>query len=188
MSETHGRGPSDADHHKPLRDDVRLLGELLGATLREREGNDFFLTVEQVRAKAKAARANRKAAVSELESLFSSVSVDTAMRLARAFSHFLSLANVAEQHHRIRRRRVYLRDPQAAPQRGSAEATCADLIAAGISAERVHQAVASLRIELVVTAHPTEVARRTMIHKYNRIAALLAERDRPDVTLPGRSC
>ena len=108
--------------------------------------------------------------------------VDAAIPLARAFTHFLNLANVAEQHHRIRRRRAYLRDPGSPPQRGSCDETFARLVARGVSPTAVHEAVCALQIELVLTAHPTEVSRRTLIHKYNRIAELLADRRplRPD--------
>ena len=89
--------------------------------------------------------------------------VDDALPMARAFTHFLNLANIAEQHHRIRRRRAYQRDPQAPPQRGSCEEAFARLIAGGITPDRLHEAVCALRIELVLTAHPTEVARRTLV-------------------------
>jgi phosphoenolpyruvate carboxylase len=112
--------------------------------------------------------------------------VDSAIPLARAFTHFLNLGNVAEQHHRIRRRRAYLRDAAAPPQRGSCDEAFARLIAGGITADRLYEAVCALRVELVLTSHPTEVVRRTMIHKYNRIASVLALRDRPDLTVPER--
>src|SRR5688572_24832623 len=104
------------DPHKPLRQDVRLLGELLGDTLRARLGQPFFETVEHVRTLAKAVR-NAETNFHELASLLSALPVEAAIPLARAFTHFLNLANVAEQHHRIRRRRTYLRDAAAAPQR-----------------------------------------------------------------------
>ena len=113
--------------------------------------------------------------------------VDAAIPLARAFTHFLNLANVAEQHHRIRRRRAYLRDPGSRPQRGSPEETFARLVARGVSPDALHDAICALQIELVLTAHPTEVSRRTLIHKHNRVAALLAEGDRTDLTVPERS-
>ena len=173
------------DPHKPLRQDVRLLGELLGLTLRERRGQAFFDTVEQVRSLAKATHTGDRP-LADLTSVLGSLPVGATLPLARAFSHFLNLANVAEQHHRIRRRRAYQRDPDSAPQRGSCEETFARLMAAGITGVQLHDAVSRLRIELVLTSHPTEVSRRTMIHKYNRIAALLAMNDRPDLTFPER--
>ena len=178
--------PTDAvDPHKPLRQDVRLLGELLGDTLRARLGGPFFETVEHVRRLAKATR-NAESDVQTLAAVLGALPVDAAIPLARAFTHFLNLANVAEQHHRIRRRRAYLRDAATPPQRGSCAETFVRLAAGGIPRERLAEAVRTLRIELVLTSHPTEVSRRTLIHKYNRIAALLARRDRADLTLPER--
>ena len=174
-----------ADPHKPLRQDVRLLGELLGDTLRERGGQQLFDTVEHVRTLAKATHAGDRP-LTDLAERLGSLPVDAAIPLARAFTHFLNLANVAEQHHRIRRRRAYQRDPASPPQRGSCEETFTRLIAGGVTRDELHDAVCRLRIELVLTPHPTEVSRRTMIHKYNRIASLLAANDRPDLTFPER--
>ena len=114
------------------------------------------------------------------------MSLDEALPIARAFAQFLHLANIAEQHHRVRRRRAYQRDPDAPPQRGSCEDSFARLLAAGVSPERLHEAVCALQIELVLTAHPTEVARRRIVQKHNRIARALAARDRPDLTLVER--
>jgi phosphoenolpyruvate carboxylase len=174
------------DPHKPLRDDVRLLGELLGDTLRAHGGEDLFETVERVRSLSKASHAGRESDFDELASLLATLPVEGATPLARAFAQFLNLANVAEQHHRIRRRRAYLADPGSRPQAGSSQETFERLVAAGISPGDLFDAVCRLRIELVLTAHPTEVSRRTLIHKYNRIAQLLAERDHVDLTVPER--
>jgi phosphoenolpyruvate carboxylase len=174
------------DPHKPLRDDVRLLGDLLGDTLRAHDGNTLFRTVERVRALSKEARAGRPDQFEELSSELARLPVDAALPVARAFAHFLNLANIAEQHHRIRRRRAYRRDPSAPPQRGSCDDGFPRLIAAGISPERLYEAVCALRIELVLTAHPTEISRRTLVEKHNRIAAALDEHDRPDLTIDER--
>jgi phosphoenolpyruvate carboxylase len=176
----------DDDPHKPLREDVRLLGELLGQTLRGLEGSDLFGTVERVRALAKSARAGADDDFEALAGELSRMPVDASLPVARAFSHFLHLANIAEQHHRIRRRRAYQRDPEASPQRGSCEEVFPLLLAAGVSADALHDAVSRLRIELVLTAHPTEIARRTLVQKYNRIAGALARQDRQDLTRPER--
>jgi phosphoenolpyruvate carboxylase len=172
-----------SDPHKPLRDDVRLLGELLGDTLKAEAGEDVLQTVERVRALAKSARAGSDEAFAALSDVLARMSLDEALPVARAFAHFLHLANIAEQHHRVRRRRAYQRDPAAHPQRGSCEDSFARLLAAGITADRLHEAVCALQIELVLTAHPTEVARRRIVQKHNRIARALATRDRPDLTL-----
>jgi len=173
-----------ADPHKPLRDDVRLLGELLGDTVRAQAGDRIFAAVERVRALAKSGRAGNDGDFRELADELSRMDVDDALSIARAFAHFLHLANIAEQHHRVRRRRAYLRDPDAAPQRGSCADGFARLLAAGVTPDQLHASVSGLRVELVLTAHPTEVARRRLVQKHNRIAAALAQRDRPDLTAP----
>ena len=173
-----------ADPHQPLRDNVRLLGELLGETLRAHEGDALYQAVERVRALAKGARGGGDAAFAELSAELDVMPVRTALTIARAFTHFLNLANVAEQHHRTRRRRAYLRDPGAAPQRGSCRETFVRLVAQGVPPDRLRESVCALRIELVLTAHPTEVARRTLVQKYNRIAGLLGALDRPDLAPP----
>jgi phosphoenolpyruvate carboxylase len=171
---------------KALRDDVRLLGEVLGETLRRQESHALYETVERVRALSKSARAGNQDDFGALTGILERMPIDEALPVARAFSHFLTLANIAEQYHRIRRRRVYERDPQALPQVGSCEETFGRLLKAGVSPEALHDAVACLRIELVFTAHPTEVTRRTLMQKHRRVAELLALRDRPDLTAPER--
>ncbi len=172
-----------ADPHKPLRDDVRLLGELLGDTVRRFAGEDVLATVERVRALSKSGRSGDDRAFNELADVLAGMPLDEALPVARAFAQFLHLANIAEQHHRMRRRRAYQRDPTARPQRGSCEDSFPRLLASGISAGRLHDAVCALQIELVLTAHPTEVARRRIVQKHNRIVRALAAHDRPDVTL-----
>jgi phosphoenolpyruvate carboxylase len=174
------------DPHKPLRDDVRLLGELLGETVKRFAGEDVFAVVERVRALAKSGRSGNERAFSELADVLAGMSLDEALPIARAFAQFLHLANIAEQHHRVRRRRAYQRDPDARPQRGSCEDSFTRLLAAGISPDHLYDAVCALQIELVLTAHPTEVARRRIVQKHNRIARALASRDRPDLTLVER--
>ena len=108
-----------SDPHERLRDDVRLLGGLLGDTLRLREGPALYEIVERVRALSKSGRAGSDRDLDAVAELLRGLPVESAVPIARAFSHFLTLANIAEQHHRVRRRRAYLRDPVAPPQRGS---------------------------------------------------------------------
>ena len=174
------------DPHAPLRDDIRYLGELLGDTLKQHGGPQLYETVERVRAVAKDASHGDDRAFRDLADELSGRPIDAALAVARAFAQFLGLANIAEQHHRIRRRREYLKNPAAAPQRGSCEDAFTRLIQAGVTPDRLHEAVCRLRIELVFTAHPTEIARRTVVQRYNRIAQALAANDRPDLTVPER--
>ncbi len=172
------------DPHKALRDDVRLLGELLGETLRRQEGQPLFERVERVRALAKRAR-HAPGDADGFETLAAelrAMPVVAALPIARSFAHFLNLANVAEQHHRVRRRRAYQRDPRAKPQPASLEETLPRLGSAGVPPDDLHRAVCALRIELVVTAHPTEIMRRSLQHKYRQIADGLAGLDHSDAT------
>jgi phosphoenolpyruvate carboxylase len=175
-----------SDPHRPLRDDVRFLGRVLGDIIRQQAGDDLFDRVERVRGLAKGSRAGATDDFDELARELSSLTVEQSRPLARAFSHFLNLANIAEQHHRVRRSREYRRDPAAPPQRASFDETFGSLIASGVTPEDLHQTVSSLRIELVLTAHPTEVMRRTLLHKFQSIAEALAQRDRGDLTIPER--
>ena len=173
-----------ASPDQPLRDDVHLLGDLLGQTLRAQDGSELFEMVERVRALAKSGRAGNAEDFDRLAELLAALPTSEALPVARAFAHFLSLANVAEQHHRVRRRRDYQRDPEARPQPGSFDEVLARLRAQGVGPEPLFDSVAALRIELVLTAHPTEVVRRTLLQKYTRIGELLARRDRGDLTIP----
>ncbi|HYO75771.1 MAG TPA: phosphoenolpyruvate carboxylase, partial [Thermoanaerobaculia bacterium] len=169
---------------QPLRDDVHLLGDLLGQTLCAQEGTELFEMVERVRALAKSGRAGNADDFHQLAELLASRPTAEALPVARAFAHFLSLANVAEQHHRVRRRREYQRDADSRPQPGSFDEVMTRLREQGISEEQLFDRIAALRIELVLTAHPTEVVRRTLLQKYTRIGELLARRDRGDLTIP----
>lgn len=169
------------DPHKPLRDDVRRLGTTLGAVLRGVEGNSFFDLVEEVRQLSKG-----KTSPEALTARLSGVEASDLTKVSRAFASFLNLANIAEQHHRIRRRRAYRRDPDAPPQRASCEEAFASLIDAGVSPEELHTAVCNLSIELVLTAHPTEVVRRVLRAKHHEVARLLTQRDREDLTADER--
>src|SRR5262245_26676444 len=171
------------DPHKALRDDVRLLGELLGDTLRRYEGIPHYERVERVRALAKRTRSSTSA--DDFEALaeeLRAMPVAAALPIARSFAHFLNLANVAEQHHRVRRRRASQRDPRARPQPASLEEQPPRLRSAGVAHDDLHRAVCSLRSELVVTSHPTEIMRRTLQHKYRQIADGLAGLDHADAT------
>jgi phosphoenolpyruvate carboxylase len=170
------------DAHEGLRDDVRALGEMLGDTLRARGGPDLLDLVERVRALSKQGRAGQTREFEKLADLLRGLPVSSAVSVARAFSHFLTLANIAEQHHRIRRRREYQR-LDAQPQPGSIDEVLPRLLKSGIAPDLLHSTITGLKIELVLTAHPTAITRRTLIHKHLRIAEVLAARDRADLTM-----
>ncbi|MFG0318496.1 MAG: phosphoenolpyruvate carboxylase, partial [Planctomycetota bacterium JB042] len=141
------------DPHAPLRADVRRLGSLLGEVIAHVDGPPLLEFVERVRAAAKRRRGG-DAEFDELDRLLATLPLDDAVPVARAFSMFLKLANIAEQHHRVRRRRQYASRPDAPPQRASLDATFAGLLADGVSDEELLAAVERLDVELVFTAHP----------------------------------
>lgn len=163
-----------------LRDDVRTLGEILGQTIREEEGDDFFALVEEVRALSKEARRGDTGKAEALRAKLAALETERVVPLARAFGHFLALATIAEQHDRGRQRRQrLLREPER-PTLGSFEDTFARLRAQGVGRETIVAALRSLEVELVLTAHPTQATRRSILAKQRRIAAALAARDRPE--------
>lgn len=172
------------DPHAPLRDDVRILGRLLGEVLVEQEGNELFEIVEAVRSLSKKAHGDDQGEFEELRALLQDLPEKEALQVARSFAKFLTLANIAEQHHRVRRRREYQRDLESPAQRGSFREAFRSLLSDGVSPDDLYQRVSQMEVELVFTAHPTEVVRRTLQHKYNRIQGLLLTRDRLDL-IPG---
>lgn len=169
-----------SDPHAALRNDVRLLGNLLGETLREQAGQSIFDKVEHIRSLAKQARG--KDDWQPLLASMSELTDDELIPIARAFSAFLNYANIAEQHHRVRRRRDYQRKPDTPAQIGSIDELLPRLLAQGIAPKSIAECIAEMRVELVLTAHPTEVTRRTLRHKYTDIANILADLDHPDLT------
>ncbi|MNZ37724.1 Phosphoenolpyruvate carboxylase [compost metagenome] len=160
-----------------LRDDVHLLGELLGNTIREQYGDGFLDKIEQIR---KGAKADRRGAMdAQLSASLNQLSEDDLLPVARAFNQFLNLANIAEQYQLIHRRE----ESQPAPFEARVlPELLARLRAEGHGAEALARQLGRLDIELVLTAHPTEVARRTLIQKYDAIAAQLAAQDHRDLT------
>tara|TARA_B100000676_G_scaffold311247_1_gene380410 strand:+ start:200 stop:2866 length:2667 start_codon:yes stop_codon:yes gene_type:complete len=166
----------------PLRDDVRLLGDLLGQCLRQQAGDELYQTIETIRKASVATRGEQGAALSSLRDLLSPLDDDTLLEVARAFSQFLNLSNIAEQHHRERLHRQHQRYPgdPGGDQgiRDVLQRLQEEQIASGV----IEGTLRDLSVELVLTAHPTEVTRRTLIRKYDQMADLLGELDRPDLT------
>jgi len=161
-----------------LREDVHLLGELLGQTIRAQYGQGFLDKIELIRTGAKAARRGSAEGAKQLTATLDGLGEDELLPVARAFNQFLNLANIAEQYHRIRRRTP--KEPEPFENRVLAE-LLGRLKKSGLGAEGLARQVAELEIELVLTAHPTEVARRTLIQKYDAIAAQLAAGDHADL-------
>ncbi|WP_030139521.1 phosphoenolpyruvate carboxylase [Pseudomonas fluorescens] len=165
-----------------LREDVHLLGELLGNTIRDQYGDTFLDKIEQIR---KGAKADRRGSMdAELSASLNQLSEDELLPVARAFNQFLNLANIAEQYQLIHRRE----ESKPAPFEARVLPELLErLRAEGHSAESLARQLGRLDIELVLTAHPTEVARRTLIQKYDAIAAQLAAQDHRDLTSAERA-
>lgn len=157
---------------------------MLGRILREEHGQALFEAVEGVRADAKAGRGGEQAARQRLHQRLDGLPLEQAVPLARAFAQFLSLANIAEQHHRERRRRDYELAPDSTPQPGSLEETIPRLIASGADPRDLREIASNLDVEAVFTAHPTQIQRRTFLAKEQRLAQGLSELDEGDRT-PG---
>ena len=169
----------------PLRRDVRSLGILLGGVLREQCGDALYEAVETLRRTAIARREadghDPKAAAEHLEQALARVhtlDLAAAYRLARAFGFYFELINLAETNHRKRRRLSSQLDPNARPQRGDLRGTLRRLRESGATAAEACELLSRVCITPVFTAHPTEVARRSVMFKRRRISDLLEQLDR----------
>ena len=179
-----------AEPDESLRVDVRVLGDLLGDVLRQEAGPDVYETVERIREQGKVLREpqahDRELALEELYAIVEALPTERTGEVVRAFSLFLTLANTAEQRHKVRERRTAqmraARGHSVEPRLDSYSDTIARMIAAGIDPDRVHEAASTQRVEFVLTAHPTQVIRRTLLQRYNRMTDALRSGDRKDLT------
>jgi phosphoenolpyruvate carboxylase len=170
------------DKDLPLREDIRLLGRILGDTVREQRGAVAFDTVERIRQSSIRFRRDEDgAAREELEFTLNSLPRGEALHLIRAFGFFSHLANIAEDQHHIRRTRAHTFGASE-PREGSIAYTLARVRAAHVPPDRLRQFFAEAMIVPVLTAHPTEVRRKSMIDREMEVADLLAERDRHPLT------
>jgi len=169
--------------HESLRDNVRLLGDSLGRTIAKDLGSEFVDRIETIRALAKRGRqgvdeAGRRELIDYLRALPES----ELLPVTRAFNQFLNFSNIAEQHYRARFRRVEDYKPGTQPDLGELLKRVA---ASGKTPRQLVDALATMRVELVLTAHPTEVIRRTLIQKYDAIDDCLrvieSSADHPEV-------
>ncbi len=177
------------DH--PLRRDVRSLGAILGQVLSEQSGQELFSSVEELRRlliehRESVRRSPEQASSSELmrqaQDIVSNMDLSRAYQVTKAFATYFELTNLAETNHRKRRRRAGQLDRDHAPLAGSFRGTLLRMKAAGISAEDALAALHEIRITPVFTAHPTEVARQTVLLKRRRIAKQLERLDRLPLT------
>ncbi|ORB68627.1 phosphoenolpyruvate carboxylase [Mycolicibacterium tusciae] len=156
---------------EPMREDIRLLGALLGETIRDQNGEAVFDLVERARVESFRVRRS-EIDRAELSSLFDGIDIHQAIPVIRAFTHFALLANVAEDIHRERRRIIHVAAGEP-PQDSSLAATYAKLDLAGLDSAAVTDALAGALVSPVITAHPTETRRRTIFDTQHRITQLM---------------
>ena len=176
MKRDKNRNIDTIDKEKPLRNDVRFLGNILGWVLIGQEGRGIFDIEERIRALTKEMRTSyHKSQKDELVATIRSLSDEDLYKVTRAFTIYFKLVNIAEQIHRIRRRRdyKYISDVKDSSE-GSIESLFAALMEKGVSYDKFKSLVDSLSIDLVLTAHPTEVNRHIVLEKFRYISALLA--------------
>src|SRR5512134_2066580 len=178
--------PAAAAHKDlPLREDIRLLGRILGDTVREQEGEGAFSNIEGIRQTAlRFHRDEDPRARQDLESMLIGLSSQAAIQVVRAFSYFSLLANIAEDQHHIRRSRAHL-EAGSAPRPGTLERFLER--AGGVPGERLGGLLDGARVVPVLTAHPAEVQRKTIRECQIEITRLLDQRDRLRLTPAERS-
>ena len=166
---------SKADE-RPLVEDIRLLGRILGDVIREQEGEAAFGLIEQIRKLSVAFRRDADhEADRALKKLLKGLSGDQTVSVIRAFTYFSHLANLAEDRHHIRRRAIHERIGDT--QEGSLDVALARLRWAGISTQAIADTLATSFVSPVLTAHPTEVQRKSILDAERDIAQLLSARD-----------
>jgi phosphoenolpyruvate carboxylase len=182
---------NDSAKDQSLRRDVRSLGALLGRVLVEQVGPELFNTVEElrrlmIRHRERVVHSSAAGAHGELmaraQAMISQMDIARAYQVTKAFAIYFELTNLAETNHRKRRRRARQLDRQAAPLPGSFHGTLLRMKQAGISADAALAALGQVTVTPVFTAHPTEVARQTVLLKRRRIAEQLERLDRLPLT------
>ena len=172
----------------PLRDDIRLLGRILGDTIREQEGEAAFEIVERIRQTSiRFHRDEDEVARRELETILNSLSRGRTNQIIRAYSYFSHLANIAEDQHHVRRSRAHAMTgahamTAPAPREGTLARALKLIREAGIGQSSLQAFFASALVCPVLTAHPTEVRRKSTIDREMEISQILAQRDRQQMT------
>ncbi|WP_442957789.1 phosphoenolpyruvate carboxylase [Polaromonas sp.] len=171
------------DNERPLVEDIRLLGRILGDVIREQDGVAAYELVEQIRKLSVAFRRDAdQEADKALKKLLKGLSSDQTVSVIRAFTYFSHLANLAEDRHHIRRRAIHERAGDT--QEGSIDVALARLRWAGIAPKTIANTLAHSFVSPVLTAHPTEVQRKSILDAERDIAQLLTARDEIRVRAP----
>lgn len=171
-----GSAADAAEKNRPLVEDIRLLGRILGDVIREQEGKAAYELVEKIRQLSVAYRLKQDASAGKsLDRLLKNLSVEQTVSVIRAFSYFSHLANIAEDRHHVRRREVHER--QGHLQEGSLAMAFERLAEADIRADDIAGTLARAYISPVLTAHPTEVQRKSILDAERAVAELINQRD-----------
>ncbi|MED3563368.1 phosphoenolpyruvate carboxylase [Bacillus xiapuensis] len=171
------------DSSLPLRRDVKLLGQMLGEILINHGGAELFDKVEKIRNMCKSLRTQyEEETYAALKKEISTLSNPMRVQVVRAFSMYFHLINAAEQNHRIRRRRQYQLQAEKNVQPASIESAILSLKENHISEEVIQDVLKTLSLELVITAHPTEATKRSILEIQQRIAVILEKLDHPLLT------
>ncbi|OOF54713.1 phosphoenolpyruvate carboxylase [Rodentibacter myodis] len=171
-----------AQEYATLRNNINMLGRFLGETINDAQGADILELIENIRKLSRDSRAGDDKARQELLTTLANISTDNIIPVARAFSQFLNLTNIAEQYQTISREHS-----TKAPSDRSLQALFARLKAENASKETVYETIEKLLIELVLTAHPTETTRRSLVHKHVEINKCLSKLEHNDLTEKERS-
>jgi phosphoenolpyruvate carboxylase len=172
--------PKSSDSSLPLRKDVKMLGNILGEILVHHGGEELLNRVERIREMCKTLRTeNDQATYKAMKEEISTLSPPIRKQVIRAFSVYFHLINAAEQNHRIRRRREYQLRSAENIQPGSIESAVVSLKENHINADIIQNVLSTLSLELIITAHPTEATKRSILEVQKRIADLLKNLDHP---------
>ena len=163
--------------YSSLRSNVSALGALLGDIISDAEGEEFLDLIERIRTLSRSARDGEESARANLLQILRELPNEQLVPVARAFSQFLNLANIADQHHTVSREMV----PLFSASRALASEFSA-LMDEGVAPATLQQTILDLKIELVLTAHPTEIMRRTLIHKHSEIRGCLSQLELDGIT------
>lgn len=165
--------------HSGVRQNIHMLGEFLGETIREAQGSEILDLIESIRQLSKKSRSGDEQAREQLLDKLANISTENVLPVARAFSQFLNLTNIAEQYQTISRH-----DYDETLGNRSLGALFARLKEQNTPVEEVIKTVEKLLVELVLTAHPTEVTRRSLVHKHVEINKCLEQLEHDDLTEP----
>ncbi|MGI9291712.1 MAG: phosphoenolpyruvate carboxylase [Gammaproteobacteria bacterium] len=170
-----------AEKDEALRQDVHALGQMVGDLLIEQGGEALFKTVESARRYAISRREGDAEASEKLDQLLGKMGAAAARDIVRAFSTYFQVVNTAEQVHRIRRRRDYLKDTDRSQPRSLHE-TFSRLKDAGVNSEGINELLSGIAVEPVFIAHPTETTRRTILRKQQNIVRRMVDMQNPALT------